>query len=73
MTQCVKDPELTLLWHRFDSWTGNFHMLRAEAKKKGGGGRKDKKNESHSSPEILQLFTLFYYFQILMEKKFINN
>ena len=23
----VKDQALSLLWHKFDLWSGNFHML----------------------------------------------
>ena len=26
MAQQVKDPGLSLLWHGFDTWPGNFHM-----------------------------------------------
>ena len=30
----VKDPVLSLPWHRFDPWPGNFCMLKARPKKK---------------------------------------
>ena len=26
MAQWIKDPELSLLWHRFGLWPGNFHV-----------------------------------------------
>ena len=26
----VKDPALSLLWHRFDLWPGNFHMPKGQ-------------------------------------------
>ena len=51
--QWVKDPTLSLLWlwlllwHRFDLWPGNFHIPRAQPKKKrcvcGGGGKLEKR------------------------------
>ena len=34
MAQWVKDPALSLLWCRFDSWSGNFCMPQVEPKKK---------------------------------------
>ena len=34
MVQWVKDPALSLLWHRFDPWDGNFHVPWAETKRK---------------------------------------
>ena len=40
MAQWVKDPASlpqwlgSLLWHRFDSWPGNFHMTWMQPKKK---------------------------------------
>ena len=40
VAQQVKDPALSLLWHRFDPWPGNFRMLWAWPKKK----KKKKKN-----------------------------
>ena len=33
MIQWVKDLALSLLWHRFDPWPGNFHVPQAEPKK----------------------------------------
>ena len=41
--QQIKDLTLSLqqlsllLWHRFDLWLGNFHLLWLWQKKKGGG------------------------------------
>ena len=34
MTQPVKDVVLSLLWHRFDPWPGNLHMVPLQPKKK---------------------------------------
>ena len=31
--QWLKDLALSLLWHRFDPWPGNFHVLWAWPKK----------------------------------------
>ena len=33
MIQWVKDLALSLLWHRFDPWPGNFHVPQREPKK----------------------------------------
>ena len=33
VAQWVKDLALTLLWHGFNPWPGNFHMLWAQPKK----------------------------------------
>ena len=33
VAQLVKDLALSLLWHRFDPWPGNFPMLRAWPKR----------------------------------------
>ena len=30
----VKDPVLSLLWHRFSPWPANFHMPHMQPKKK---------------------------------------
>lgn len=38
MVQRVKDLMLSLLWHGFDPYPGNFCMLRMQPKKKKGGG-----------------------------------
>ena len=49
MAYWAKDPTLSLqwlrslLWHRFDSWLRNFHMLQAWQKKK-KKKKKKKKN-----------------------------
>ena len=46
MAKQVKDLALSLkwlgslLWHGFDPWPENFHMLRAWPKKKKKGGKK---------------------------------
>ena len=32
MALCVKDPVLSLPWHAFDPWPGNFHMPRVQPK-----------------------------------------
>lgn len=37
MVQRVKDLMLSLLWHGFDPYPGNFCMLRMQPKKKRGG------------------------------------
>lgn len=37
MVQRVKDLMLSLLWHGFDPYPGNFCMLRMQPKKNGGG------------------------------------
>ena len=34
MVQQVKDPALSLPWHGFDAWPGNFCMPQARPKKK---------------------------------------
>ena len=34
MAQQVKDTVLSLLWHKFDPWPGNFCMLRVRPKNK---------------------------------------
>ena len=34
VAQWFKDPVLSLPWHRFDPWPGNFCMLKARPKKK---------------------------------------
>ena len=33
----VKDPAMSLLWHRFDPWPRNFHMLQVQPKKEREG------------------------------------
>ena len=40
--QWVKEPVLSLLWQRFDSWPGNFHMPWAWPKKKKNDSEKGK-------------------------------
>ena len=40
----VKDLMLSLLWHRFHPWPGNFHMLRVRPKKKNAVVRRESKN-----------------------------
>ena len=47
MAQCVKDLVVLLLWHRFDPWAGNFHMLQA--------GPKIKQNKSRVLMTQIQL------------------
>ena len=34
MAQRVKDLELSLLWHRFNPWPGNFCMSQVSQKRK---------------------------------------
>ena len=57
VAQWVKDPALSLwqlgllLWHGFNAWPGNFHMLQAQQKKK-----KQKKPKNTSHEPSYQLF-----------------
>ena len=37
VVQQVKDPALSLLWHRFHLWPRKFCMLRMQPNKRGGG------------------------------------
>ena len=51
--RAVKDPVLSLPWHRFDPWPGNFCMPQVQPKKK----MKKKKKEAREqrSPQKLEL------------------
>ena len=59
MAQWVKDLPLSLqwlklLWHEFDPWPGNFHMLWEQEKKEGReekGGRKEERKEGIKKEE----------------------
>ena len=56
MAQGVKDPTLSLLWHRFDSSPGNFCMpwvWPRKKKKKGMSGRGN--SECKGSEAVLEL------------------
>lgn len=47
----VEDAALSLLWHRFSHWPGNFHMPPARLR----GKKKKKKKVLHEIPEIFNL------------------
>ena len=46
----LKDPTLSLLWLRFDSWPRNFQMLRGWPKKKNKNPNQTKHNNNNKKP-----------------------
>ena len=61
VVQLVKDPVLSLLqlgsllWHMFNPWPGNFHILQVQPKKERKEGRKPNTAWSHLHVESKKL------------------
>ena len=52
MAQGVKDPVLSLLWHRFGPWPRNFHLPQLCGLKKKKGKKKKEKNKIGSKNKM---------------------
>ena len=57
MAQQVKDPALSVLWHEFDPWPGNFRMPQAQPEKK----KKKMKTKTDVFTSYTQKLCVLYY------------
>ena len=56
----VRELALSLLWHRFDSWPGNFHTLQVCLK--------NKTKQKYTNPICIGFFFFFFFFVLCLFK-----